>query len=581
MNASAETRGLLIDPRKRDAQSTTLDRAFPGGEVTMLGANSMSDFRGTTVDGVLQDEVDDYEDDPNEGDATALADRATETFTDPLKLKCSTPTLAGFSKIHAGYLSGDQQKYFLPCPCCGAFQWLKTERLKFSFTEQEHQERLTKHPNDCTWTVFDQGSKSAGALTYDLPNTIYVCEACNRGWTDHQRIAAYMSGHKDNPAIIVNGVELRAEWRATVPPTGKRSRQFSGMYATIGLKKTYANYLHMFADKFLTAVKGGRAKLQAWTNTFKCEPFEDEYEKVDWQELQKRAEDYGPELPNQVVIVVASIDIQKDRIEILSMGFGDEQEAWILDYTVMYGDFDMPEFQARVEETLLNKRFQHSVLGSIGYKVIAIDSGHQTKVKSVFRFCKKHRLNNWYAIKGFESISGAIYSVRKERAFQIPVFNLGTDYLKNTIAANLQNEPGPNAIHFPKGKQFDEKFFQSVCSEKKVITKLPNGGEVSKWHKITSTKRNEVWDMMVYCFGMFEVLRREGIIEHIARKWKEIQSKLKSEEPATAPKEYILKPPTEAKQPELKVEQPKKRNPFRRDRRFQRGRPGIWNPLGL
>lgn len=638
-NATPCMKGLIGDPRKRDNESTALEREYPGGALTALGANSTSDFRGTTADGVLQDEVDDYEE-SDEGDPCALGDRAAETFSNPVKLKLSTPKLKGSSRIDAGYESGDKQKYFVPCPCCGYMQDLQTEQMKFTFTYEEYErlgdsgdgsreihsgesergiERHLKTEKSAKGDIEKANSEEIfhykgirtgesssrifrGARTfveivnsntwtigkfekYDLKKTIYVCEKCQKGWTDGQRIASIMSGHPDNPPVIVDSKELRAEWRATAPFNGIRSRHLNGMYALIGLKQSYSSFLHMFADKFVKAKKGGTAKFQVWVNTFKTEAYEDEAEKIEWKDLFDRREEYGPGLPDQVVIVVGMMDIQLDRVEITSLGWGDEQEAWVLDIKVIYGDFDMPEMRDRVEDHLTKRRFSHRVIGELPYEMVLIDS--RFKTKAVYKFCKKHAMLNYFAIKGVSSDLGAIYTVRNERAFQIKIFNLNVDYLKGVVAGHLRNkiEAGmashPNTVHFPNGTDFNEKYFAGVCSEKLVKKKMPDGRVKSGWFKITSSIRNEPWDLLVYGFGAFEIMRKAGKVEWIARKWKEVQAKLRGMEPQVpkAPKEYILH--GEAKEPEMPQQPSKAPMPPQKPKPYQRPfrRGGMWNPL--
>ena len=598
--------GLLLDTRKRDANSTALDRAFPGGSLTMLGANSPSAFRGTTADGVLQDEIDAYED-GDEGDPCSLADRAAETFSNPVKLKASTPKLEGFSRISALYEKGDKQKYFVPCPCCGHMQHLLTERMKFSFTDEEYERFKNDRPdvksentkaakvndadvkagfnavNQFQWTIGD-------FKIIDTAKAIYVCEKCEKGWTDTQRIAAIMSGSEENPAIrfkIPKGIEgvllpgpelytfARAEWQATAPFTGIRSRHLNGMYAVIGLKQGFDSFLHMFAEKFLSAKRGGRAKFQVWVNTFKTEPFEDASEKVDWKELFDSREEYSSNpLPDPVMMVVAMVDNQKDRVEVTTMGWGPEQECWLLDYKVIYGDLDMPEMRERVGDYLTNKRFTHRILGEMPLRMAVLDSGFQKspKVKAVYRFCKQHANRDFFAIRGVGNIEGAVYTVRVERAFQIKVFNFNVDYLKNIVIGHLQNRAKagkdvthPNSIHFPIHPDFDEKYFIGVCSEKKVTVNLPNGGKKQMWKKITSNVRNEPWDLIVYGFGAFEILRKAGEVERIERKWLEVKKKLNLAEPTPAPtiKTAVDVMEAEPRPPQLKAA-PRQQSPFQR-----------------
>jgi phage terminase large subunit GpA-like protein len=552
-------RGMLVEPRKRGSNSTSLSRRFPGGVFKLIGAKSRGAFRSTSAGVVLQDEVDAYET-VKEGDPCALADRATITFTDAWKIKASTPTLEGFSRIESGFKRGDQRLYFVPCLHCGEFQVLDFEQLKFTFTKEEHirfENSKFQAPSSNLEEVVNGHAWEIGSFPIrDTRRAIYVCEHCHRGWTDDQRIGAYLSGHVDNPAVMVNGKELRAHWRATAPLNGIRSRHLSGMYLTIGLEKGFDNYLHQFAENFLTAKHGGRETLMAWTNMFRALPYADPAEKVDWKDLEKRAEQYLPELPAEVCWIAFGADLQQDRIEFLFYGWGDAQEVWALEHHVIYGDFDMPGCQQRVEDYIFNKRFTHPILGEMAWSAGVFDSGKQTKVQAVYAFCAKHRLANVFSCKGFDQALGAVFQRATERRFGGTRFNFNVDYLKSMVFDRLRNkEPGPRYVHFPK--LFEPKFYTGLCSERRMPVKQPKGGTVWRWIKHASSTRNEILDMTVYAFGIFEVCRQE---EWIARKWKEIQKKLRERNPPAAveKREYVLNPPAEEKLPELKRDEPAK-----------------------
>jgi phage terminase large subunit GpA-like protein len=60
-----------------------------------------------------------------EGDPVALAERRTTTFARRKILLTSTPTVKDFSRIEAEYLRSDQRRFYVPCPKCGAMEWLK------------------------------------------------------------------------------------------------------------------------------------------------------------------------------------------------------------------------------------------------------------------------------------------------------------------------------------------------------------------------------------------------------------------------------------------------------------------------
>lgn len=568
IDATPAMKGLLLDPRTRKSKSTQLNRKYPGGGLRAMGAKSPAEFRGTSAPMIFQDEIDSYVS-IGEGDPCALADRAAITFSESWKIKCSTPTLEGFSRIHERYLAGDQQKYFVPCKCCGGFQPLEFDDLKFSFLPEEYArfEQPKFHPNNFTWLIGD-------APTIDTKRAIMVCRHCHRGWSDADRIAAYMSGHPENAPVVVDGKELRAEWRATAPFNGVRSRHLEGMCLTIGLKPGMDNYLQQFAEQYLEAKKGGRDSLMVWTNTFRSLPFSDATDKLEWEPLKKRAEDYGPELPVEVMFLIGGMDVHPDRVEIHIMGWGSQQEVWSIEYVVIYGDFDMPEMQQRVEEYLLNRRFTHPVLGELDIRACGIDSGHQTKVKAVYHFSRKHFTRNIWAVKGFADPLGSIYTASVEKRLRLTRFNLNTDVLKATIYDRLRNtEPGANYIHFPKeeitftdaeGKtqklktKYDNKFYMQLCSERRIPERQKNGGIIFHWRKPTSSTRNEALDTTVYAFGVYEIVKRVGYIE---RKWKDVQKILAEREKGNpAPnlvgtadqKAYQIKPESEAKLPELK-----------------------------
>ena len=619
--------GLLPEPRKRGSNSTSLNRKFPGGGLKCIGAKSPAAFRGSSAGVLLGDELDSWEN-GKEGDPEALFDRAAITFgPEAMVTKCSTPTLAETSRINKGCLRGDQQKYFLPCHHCGKFQDLDEERhLKFSFTAEElarfnhgDTETLRNEKNDksddktktgaeavrggvaevsrtvaASAGTADEAHVSTGSFSeivsqntweigdfsiIDTRRALVVCEHCRHGWTDTQRIAAYLSGHPSNPAVVVGGKELRAEWRATAPFNGIRSRQMGSMYQTIGLRKGFANYLQQFAEELLAAVRGGRETLMVHTNIKRAKVWEDPSEKADWKEIAKRAEDYCPkyEIPAQVVWINWAMDIQGDRVEILFVGWGDRNDVYGLEYHVEYGDFDSAEMQARVWAYLSERRFNHPVLGPLMWRSGVVDSRYQNpKVKAVFKFCADHWEMNVWSITGVDELAGSIYRMRPERRFGGRRVTLATGILKNMVFDRLKNqEPGENYIHFPKEKvsverdgkvelvntRFNDRFYMGVCSERKVRERLKSGAFAMRWKKFTSNTRNEPLDLLVYAFGDYEVMRPENFI---ARTWAEVQKKLAESKPAAEALPGTVNPAPEQKLPELRgAPQPRPRRRVR------------------
>jgi phage terminase large subunit GpA-like protein len=547
--------GIIKNPRQHNSKSRGLNRKYPGGGLVAVGSISTSSLRRLSAEWVIQDEIDDFET-TKQGDSMELADLRAATFANAFRLKSSTPTNAGESRVNEKYEASDKELFFVPCPCCGHMQPLELRSLKFSFSKEElaRFEQPNFNPNLFTW---DLGSDEIRAPE----KTIIVCERCGGGWSDADRIRAIKSRHPDNPPVVVcpaahpdtgadnmyGPIERRAEWRATAPKTKIKGRRLPGYYRLIGKPRVYKTYLHWFAELFLKAKRGGVEKLRVWTNTFDANVFELPSEKLDWNPIHQRAEDYAVDsLPVEVCLVVAGVDIQQDRVEILTYGFGDGEEAWALTYDVVWGRFDLVENQQRVDEVLLS-RFKHPILGELPIAAVGMDTGHQTRVKEAYQFCRAHKGRNIWAFKGSPHPLGTVYSASEMKAYGIKLFSVNTDFLKTTVYDRLKNpDPGPRYIHFPKSiaggrhANFDEKFYRMLCSEKRRSKKL-NGETIYFWDKITA--RNEILDMTVYAFGTFDILKPQA---YIARQWAKVQAELKKRLPPPAPEAAApVQPPTE------------------------------------
>ncbi len=531
--------GLIKSPREHKSRSRDLNRKFPGGGIVAVGSISTSSLRRLSAGVVIQDEIDDFET-TKQGDSMELADLRAATFANAFKLKSSTPTNTGESRSEQKFEASDKQHFFVPCLCCGHFQALELRHFKWSFTEEQHKRFSLPgfKPSDFTWIG------GTGAIR-DVENTIIVCESCGGGWSDADRIAAIKSRHPKNPAVIVDGKELRASWRATAPKSKIKGRRLPGFYRLIGKPPAFKNYHHWFAELFLKAKRGGVEKLRVWTNTFEARAFETPAEKLDWNPIHQRAEPYDADmLPPEVCLIVAGVDIQADRVEILIYGFGDGEESWALAYEVVWGRFDQAECQARVDEVLLRK-FNHPVLGELAIAAVGVDTGHQTKVKEAYQFCRAHGARNVWAVKGSPHSLAGVYSASENKVFRIKLFSLNTDFLKTTIYDRLRNpDAGPRYIHFPAGGNFDEKFYRMLCSEKRKSKKVA-GETVYFWDK--DTPRNEALDMTVYAFAAFDILKPQG---YIARQWAKVQAELKKRQPAPEaapvapvqpPSDYVVK----------------------------------------
>ena len=112
----------LVDTKSRYAGNTVMKKNFPGGHITIVGANSPSSLASRPIKVLLADEIDRYPKSAGtEGDPLDLAKKRQTTFWDYKTVMVSTPTIKGDSRIEDAYLLSTQEEWNVPCPECGAW----------------------------------------------------------------------------------------------------------------------------------------------------------------------------------------------------------------------------------------------------------------------------------------------------------------------------------------------------------------------------------------------------------------------------------------------------------------------------
>jgi phage terminase large subunit GpA-like protein len=449
--ATPALRDKIAPPRSRDSENTALSKSFPGGQLIFTGANSAGSLSSTPVRYLFLDEVDRYPADvEGEGDPVALAIVRTSSFPGRRKIYlCSTPTIAGVSRIEAAYGESDQRRFFLPCPHCGEFQEMVWANVRWPEGQPE-QAHYVCHHNGC------------------------VIE-------EHQK-----------PGMMSAG-----EWRATADGDGRTAGfHLSSLYSPF---ETWAG----IAVDFLAA-KIDPARLQAWVNLKLGEPFEDrETAPLAADTLERRAEHWNG-VPPGVLVVTVGVDVQGDRLEIEFVGWGRSDENWSLDYVVLHGDPAKNEVWAALDAQLM-RRF-----GTLPVAATAIDTGgHHTDV--VMKYCSERINRRVWPIKGRGGPGVTPWPKRPPKPKQglAPLYIVGVDGLKQTLMARLRSPvtEGPTVCHFPAGR---ERFwFEGLVSER-AIRKYKAGVARIEWVKDPAV-RNEPLDCRVYAMAALHGLHAKGL----------------------------------------------------------------------
>src|SRR6056297_1122675 len=158
----------IANPKSRDGNNKILHKRFPGGHLTIVGANAPSGLAARPIRLLLCDEVDRYPFSAGaEGDPVNLAKKRTVTFWNRKIVLVSTPTNRGASRIEAAFEESDQRRFWVPCPACGAEQVLTWDQVK--------------------WDKAADGSHKPETARYE-------CMSCEANWRDETRWAAVSKG---------------------------------------------------------------------------------------------------------------------------------------------------------------------------------------------------------------------------------------------------------------------------------------------------------------------------------------------------------------------------------------------------
>jgi len=458
-------KGLVKEARSKDSDNTILHKSFPGGHITMAGANSASSLAARPVRALFLDEIDRFpESAGSEGDPVDLAIKRTTTFWNRKKLLTSTPTIKGASRIEAAFAETDQRKYFVPCPQCDEYQVLDFKNLKWD-KEQK--------------TV--PADRTLDKAIHKPETAHFVCQFC-----------AGIIEESDRKRMTIRG-----EWRATKPFTGAAGFWINELYSP------WVSWAD-FVKSFLTAKKFPET-LKVFTNTSLAETWEEKGEGLEKAPLFDRREKYESQAPDEVLVITMSVDTQDDRLELEFKGWGIDEEVWGLGYHKIFGD------PARVDvwnnlDNYINKTFRTASGVDLRVECVAIDSGgHHTEM--VYDFCKtKQRAGRMvYPIKGSsERGQPLVSSMSKKGKQNVNLFILGTDTGKSLISGRLQiEEPGPGYCHFPT--TYDEDYFKGLTAEH-CVTRFIKGIASRRWVLKQGHKRNEPLDLTVYNFAAFKIL---------------------------------------------------------------------------
>lgn len=470
IRTSTTLHGKIADPEQGRAVNTTiLHRRFLGGWLSAIGSNAASAARGQNARYIFIDEYDvlDARRNQKEGDFGARAVRRAQNDPSAKIMKGGSPQAVN-SRTVRDYETSDQREYHCCCPHCRHLQVPIWDNVRW------------------------EKSKDAGGqvLAHLTDTAAYVCISCGTEIREGPEKVAFISP------------EHGARWIPRYP--GRKVRGWK-ITALVSLMVEWGT----LAEEHVTAAhqlkkEGDPDLMIEWRQQVMAEPFEFRSQTGELVPPEKRREVFAAEVPMGVGILVATVDKQADRLELLIRGFGVGLEAWDIAHHRIYGDPEQLDVWTRLTQ-LVWRPFQHEGGARMFVRAIGIDSGDAPE--RVYAWVKKYANRNAWSLKGWKMKKGDPLVVKSKGKAAQRLFLIDDARFKRQVLRRLRiKDPGPGYMHFPMAREdgLDDEYLKQFENEREVPDgKHPDGSMKTKWE---TKGANEAIDLAKMALAVMTIL---------------------------------------------------------------------------
>jgi phage terminase large subunit GpA-like protein len=466
--------------RSRNSDNTILEKSFPGGDITFVGANSHTGLRMVSKRIIICDDIDGF---PlsagKEGDPVDLAIKRADTFRGVRKYYLtSSPSEDKTSRIKKRYEASDKRIKLIPCPHCGTFQ-----ELLWGDDPKKFPQHL-KWPGDKTFLAW------------------YECPYCKGEIHEKHKGELLEAGY----------------WQATAESKGIAGFKINGLYSPFS---TWGELI----DKFLAAYKekdSNPEKLKVWVNTTLGETWEETSSDRKEDAIIRLADPHLPPgiVPPDVSCLLVLADTQQVGFyyRVVAFGWGTDLESWQIAEGFVES-FDALNRVAFAEYKDRDGVAHHAWRGFIDSGGGTGSQPKHSRTAEVYTFCLQNPF--WSPLKGRQTMT-RLWSLTRIDYIptldgkQVPIpgglnlYLINTTFFKDQLANKLRINPGdPGAFHLHSGlfghetgdpaenaKKYWEDYARQMCAE----VKLPKG----TWDN-PGNRANHYWDLGVYGFAAAEI----------------------------------------------------------------------------
>lgn len=486
---------------------TLLHKKFPGGHVTLAGANSYNSLASRPIRIVLGDEAAKWKSNEKGSPFRQVAARV-RAFWNSKQGFFSTPTDEHpDNEFHQLWEQSDKRIFLVQCPHCPD---------RFAYTFDDNPANL---PTDAIlpravlrWIEGTPTRKEDGRTIRRCEEAWFECLACGGRIDDAERKRSILSG----------------EWQATQPFYGTAGFWGWQAMSPFSAAKDIAN-------EWLGAL-GSSTALQSVKNETLGLPWADSGEAPEWKRLFDRKDlSYTlGSVPEGAILLTAGVDVQPDRIEIQIIGWGRRRRGWLVDYIILEGDTARTEVWQDLTK-ILGTVYPHPCGVDLTIRKLAIDSGHATQ--QVYEWARPHNYGRVAIVKGGPDSQTAPVAAPSPIEISVGGKKLATGlklqmvngaHFKSELYSTLKLDL-PNT---EKGEDYPDGWFafcalgdtEEYCRQltaEQVVSRTVKGYLRREWEKMRP--RNEALDTWVYARAAAFMLGVDRYAEH---HWANVEKQL-------------------------------------------------------
>ena len=424
-------------------------KSFPGGQLSFASSFIAEELRARSIRYLFLDEVDAYAlNVSGEGDPIALAVKRTKPFEGKRRkiVGVSTPTRKVGSRINQLFLRGDQRRFVVTCPDCGASGPISFDNLKW-----------------------EEGKPSTAHL---------VCDECG-----------VVQDEATRRGMIEGG-----KWVPTA--TGAPGIRSYHLDELTSLFSTLASVAEQFE-----AAKTPEQK-QVFYNTTLAQVYDAGTEvELNSSELQQQAVSIVQPYSADVVFVTAGVDVQDDRLEVTYLAHHADGTHSVLNHLKLSGD---PTGNAVWQELdrALGASFPLANGGVLNISATAVDTNYNVERALAFVGAQRAKARRTVPIIGKGGFERDPVSWGRRVRGQTQRLIVGASVIKREVQRRLaRHDEELPVIRLPD--HLPPEYFRGLAAEE-LRARSVKGFTVYEYHR--TFKQNEPLDCLVYAMAVGKLL---------------------------------------------------------------------------